>query len=308
MGDLKRALSALSTLPPPLTPTQKARQANLSAALATLLKDFPDLGTPGSPTDYTPGSPASEFFPSSKSVSTFFFTPARQFEVFARLTVRAGEAGHNTKTRDLVEKCRDIWGIASRREKEKELEGLVVRWGESIGTREEVECGRSVAEGVKDLSIGIADWDPLPPVLTSLLGELLALLSTYIVSIFPTTSVPPRTPPPSILPILSSTPDILLTSPQAVRTLSELSNEIKATAVGEYVSAVGHMMGGVGQDGDAVRRTGESGKDQMVEGFEKVAVWMDKEISGVRKAWGNALGSYVLFPTPRFGFDMGSDG
>ncbi len=291
MADLKIEMSALSALPPPLTATQKSRPTSLSAGLGSLLRDFPDLGTPGSPADYAPSSSSNEYFPSAKSTSTSFFIPPRKVEVFARLTVRAGEAGHGPNTRDLVEKCREIWGIASRREKEKEVEGLIARWGESIGTREETECGKSVAEGVKDLSFGLRESVPLPPVLASLLSVLLALLSTSITSIFPTTSVPPPPPPPSLLPILYAGSDVFLTTPEAARTLSELSDELKATAVGEYVAAVGHMMGGVGQNGDTVRKTGQSGKDQMVEGFEKVAAWMEKEIVNVRKAWGGGLGA-----------------
>ena len=82
-----------------------------------------------------------------------------------------------------------------------------------------------------------------------------------------------------------------MTAPRAVKTISKLSDELTASAIGEYVAAVGSMMGGVGQDGEGARKIGESGKDQMVEGFEKVAVWMDKEVSNVRKVWGNALGA-----------------
>jgi len=291
MNDLKRALSSLSAVSSPLSPTQKSRQLTLAPSLGILLKDFPELGTPGSPADYAPASPSTDYFVTPKSAPAFFYIPPRMVEVFARLTVRAGEAGLGPKTRDLVEKCRVIWGIESCREKEKEVEGLIARWSDTIGTREELEWGINVADGVKDLSVSLPKNGPLPPVLESLLGNLLALLSTSISSIFPSTSVPPSPPPPSILPILNAAPGLFLTAPRAVKTISKLSDELTASAIGEYVAAMGSMMGGVGQDGEGARKIGESGKDQMVEGFEKVAVWMDKEVSNVRKVWGNALGA-----------------
>lgn len=72
-------------------------------------------------------------------------------------------------------------------------------------------------------------------------------------------------------------------------------DELKAGAVGEYVAAVGSLMGGFGGEEDTgergMRRVGPRGKDKAVEGFEAVAKWIEKEVGNVRKVWGGGLGS-----------------
>ena len=171
------------------------------------------------------------------------------------------------------------------------MEGLIKRWGDSLGTPEEAELGKSVAEGVKDLSFGLGDGDPLPPVLEALLPNLLALLTTSISSIFPLSDQPPPAPPPSLLPILSAAREHFFSQPQAIKACNDLRDELRAAAVGEYVVVVDQMMGGVGQDGEADRKVGENGKDEMIEGFEKVALWMDREVANVRKVWGEGVGA-----------------
>ncbi|WVR09258.1 hypothetical protein IAU60_006323 [Kwoniella sp. DSM 27419] len=285
MADLKRAMSALSSHPPPLTPSQKNRQASLSQAIAGLLKDFPELAAPGSVPDFSaPHSPDA-----SRGGDTAFFSPPRPVEVFGRLATKAGEAGHSTRTRDLVERCRDVWGIASRREKEKEMEGLAKRWADSIGSKEEVAHGRAVADGVKLMSYGQRPTDPLPPVMTDLLNTLMSLVTTSVQDIFPTTSAAVRPPPPSLLIIFNASPSSFTSQPQAAKTLENTSDELKGAAIGEYVQAVEHLTGGIGQPDDGLRMIGASGKDARVEGFEKVALWMEKEVSGIKKAWGRGL-------------------
>ncbi|WWD20945.1 hypothetical protein CI109_105423 [Kwoniella shandongensis] len=293
LSDLKRAMSTLSAQPPPLTPSQKNRQAFLAQALSGLMKDFPDLAMPTSPNEYnqSPLSPTSAYGPDTTGSS--FFTPPRTVEIFGRLTQRAGEAGHNPRTRDLVEKCREIWGISSRREKEKEMEGLLQRWGDSIGTKDEVPLARLIAEGVKLMSFGLRDGDPLPPVLTELLGNLLSLATTSLPTIFPTTSGLPPSPPPSLLLIFNAASELFSAQPEAAKALENASDELKGGAVGEYVEAVEHLTGGIGQADDGLRHIGESGKDSMVEGFEKVALWMENEIAGVKRVWGKGLGSQL---------------
>ena len=292
MTDLKRALTGLSILPAPLSPPQKSRQASLAAAITSLLQSFPELGTPGSPGDYVITSSNSDIFMSSPgSTSTSFFIPPSKAEAFARLSIRAKEVGSRSKARDLLQRCRDIWGIASRKEKEQELESMIPQWTKSIGSREEPEWARIIAEGVQDLCFGLSKGDQLPSVLAEILDILLKMLSTAITSIFPITSLPSPAPPSSLSIILGAAPSVMLTRIQAVQTLAELTDELKAAAVGEYVVAVGQMMGGVGQDGQAIRKIGQSGKDQMIEGFEDVAIWMEKSIVNVRKSWGDGLGS-----------------
>lgn len=153
LAELKAALTTLSALPPPLSPTQRARQAQLAEALQNVLNDFPDLATPGSPNGYVPSSDA----------QGAVFTPPRKVDVLGRLTARASEVGLGLRTRDVVERCREIWGIASRRDRERELESVIKRWGDSIGTREEASWGASVVEGVRDVSAGQRPTDPLSP-------------------------------------------------------------------------------------------------------------------------------------------------
>ncbi|OCF44431.1 cytoplasmic protein [Kwoniella heveanensis CBS 569] len=294
MADLKRTMTNVSVQPLPHTPSQKNRQAHLSQAIAGLLKDFPELAAPGSPTEYsyTPSAPLSpNSLRGDSSSSSSFFIPPRSVEVFGRLATKAGEAGHSTKTRDLVERCRDIWGIASRREKEKEMEGVIQRWGESIGTRDEVSLARSVAEGVKLMSYGLREGDPLPPVMADLLSTLLSLATTSLQSIFPTTSAPIPAPPPSLLIIFNAAPSLFSAQPHTARILENSSDELKGAAIGEYVQAVEHLTGGIGQPDDTVRTIGANGKDSLVEGFEKVALWMENEVRDIKRAWHKGLGN-----------------
>ncbi|WRT68812.1 uncharacterized protein IL334_005792 [Kwoniella shivajii] len=289
MADLKRAMSSLSAQPPPLTPSQKNRQAQLSHSLSSLLKDFPDLAAPGSPNDFS--APLSPTSPRSELSSPSFFIPPRSVEVFGRLAQKSGEAGHSTRTRDLVEKCRDIWGIASRREKEKEMEGILRRWGDSIGTRDEVPLAKTVADGVRLMSYGLRKGDPLPPVLAELLSTVLSLVTTSLPTIFPTTSSAPPAPPPSLLLIFNAAPDLFAAQSHTQRILENASDELKGAAIGEYVQAVEYLTGGVGQQDDGLRSVGTSGKDKLVEGFENVAAWINKEITDVKRVWGKGLGT-----------------
>nr|XP_018258943.1 cytoplasmic protein [Kwoniella dejecticola CBS 10117]OBR81101.1 cytoplasmic protein [Kwoniella dejecticola CBS 10117] len=293
MTDLKRAMTLLSSQPPPLTPSQKNRQAHLAQAISGLLKDFPDLAAPGSPNDFNnvPLSPTSPR--GSEAASNSFFIPPRSIEVFGRLASKSAEVGHSTKTRDLLEKCRDIWGIASRREKEKELESIIKRWGDTIGSgrQEEVQLSKNIAETVKLLSYGVRSNDPLSPILSELLSTLLSLINTSLLAIFPTTSSPPPAPPPSLLIIFNAAPTMFEGQPYAQKILGDASDELKGAAIGEYVQAVEYLTGGVGQQDDGLRQVGSSGKDKLIEGFENVAGWIYKEITDVKRVWGKGLGS-----------------
>ncbi|WVQ64082.1 uncharacterized protein L199_002241 [Kwoniella botswanensis] len=293
MSDLKRAMTAISSQPAPLTPSQKNRQAQLSQSISNLLKDFPDLATPGSPNDFSTNisAPLSPTSPRSFSGESFFIPP-RSIEVFGRLASKSVEVvGHTTKSRDLLERCRDIWGIASRREKEKELEIVLKRWGDSIGTKEEVGYAKSISESVKLMSYGIRLGDPLSPILSELLSTLLSLLTTSLPTIFPTTSNPPPSPPPSLLIIFNSAPELFEAQPYAQKIIDNASDELKGAAIGEYVQAVEYLTGGVGQQDDGLRTVGSDGKDKLVEGFENVARWILKEVTDVKRVWGKGIGS-----------------
>jgi hypothetical protein len=151
--------------------------------------------------------------------------------------------------------------------------------------------GKTLADGVRDLSYGMRVGDPLPSVMEGLLAKLLNQLATATTSIFPTTAVPPPPPPVSLMPLIDVAKDLFISHPMLLKRADDLADELKGAAVGEYVAAVGHIMGGVGQElGGGPSRYGDSGKDAMVEGFEKVAKWMEKEVRNVRKVWGNGLG------------------
>jgi len=257
MTDLRSVESFLSSLAS-LTATQRNRQQSISQQIALLLTLFPELSSIDQP-----------------SQTGLFFTPPRQSEVFARLAARASEAGHSSKTRDLVEKCREIWGVESRREKEKELEQLVLRWNDTLGTRGEAEWGRHVAEAVRDLASSSNDPSP---VLDDLLDRLLQMLSTSASAIFPTTDLPPTRPAPSLLPILSAGSQAFLEQPRCKKAIDDLSDELKALSVGEYVTAAEHLGGMAGSaEGDSPER------------FENVGAWIEREIKNVQTSWGKGL-------------------
>ncbi|ODO07655.1 cytoplasmic protein [Cryptococcus wingfieldii CBS 7118] len=275
MNDLKRALTAISSQPPPLTSSQKSRQAYLSQAFTNIYNDFPSLNAPSDPSEYA--SPARDV---PGGGAGFFFIPSRTVEVFGRLASRCAEAGHSARTRDLLERCREVWGISSRREKEKELEGLVGRWGDSIGTSDEIPLSRTIADGLKLISSDLKAGDPLPSVMIQYLHILLSLTTSNLLTIFPS-SRPPPPPPPSLLILFNAAPRLFASQEDSRKTLSDAQDELVGAAIGEYIGAVEEYMGGVG---------GGENKG-LVEGLEKVAKWMEKEVRGVKKAWGRGLES-----------------
>ena len=257
MADLRSTESFLSALSS-LTASQRSRQQSVSQQIALLLALFPELSHNEEPTHTAP-----------------FFTPPRSSEVFARLAARASEAGHSSKTRDLVEKCREIWGIESRREKEKELEQLVLRWNDTLGTREEAEWGQHLAAAMRDLASSSNDSSP---VLDDLLDRLLHMLNTSASAIFPTTDLPPTRPPPSLLPVLTAGLSALLAQPKFKKAIEDLGDELKALSVGEYVTAAEHLGGMAGSaEGDSPER------------FENVGAWIEREIRNVQSSWGKGL-------------------
>ena len=252
-------MSRLASMSNP-TPSQRARRQSSSGQLASLIQIYPELEHSSDPL----------------SLSSPFFTPPRQNEVFVRLAARAGEAGLGTRTRDLVEKCRSIWGIESRREKEKEAEQLIERWAETVGTRDEIEWGHQLADTVRVLT---TSSNEMPKALDELLGRLLEILGKAAENIFPTTSLPPARPPPSLLPILEAGGEVFFTRPRFKKAVEDLSDELKGLAVQEYVVAA-EQLGGMG---------GSTGGDSP-ERFEKVGGWIEKELKNVRSSWGNGLG------------------
>jgi hypothetical protein len=259
MNDLRNNMSYLSSMPN-LSPSQRSRHQVFADQLSSLFQSFPDL----------------EHGPDPLPSSTPFFTPPRHTEVYAHLTARAAASGSGSGARELVEKCRSIWGIDSPREKEREAEHLVARWSESLGTADEIEWGRQLEDAVRILT---ADSNELSKPLEGVLSKSLELLGDSVEAIFPSTPFPPDPPPVTLLPILLAGIDLFSKQPSFKHAVEELSDNIKGLAVQEYVVAA-EQLGGMG---------GSKGGDSP-ERFEKVGGWIAKEIKNVQRSWGNGLG------------------
>lgn len=281
VADLKRSLTSMSSLQP-LNPALKSRQLQLSQALTQVLRDFPELAAPGSPSDFgrTSFSPVS---PNGLGSEGLFFTPPRKSLVFSKLAAKVGTARGG---RQLVERCQEVWGIGNKKDKEIELDGLVKRWGDSIGMHEEQEWGQAIVDLLQDLQY--SPNEELPPAVDHLLSNLLSLLTTSISTIFPD---PIRgKPPPSLIPLLNTEP--LVSVPRTLKALDQSGDELKGAAVGEYVMAVDQMTGGAGLGNPSVSgyTNGSGGKDSVLAGFEKVAEWIEEVVTDVKKLWHQGIG------------------
>lgn len=237
LNDIKRSLSALSLS---RNPAQKNRQTELNRRLTRLLRDFPELAAPSSPVE-------------ARRQEEAYFTPPRKSETFTRLSKLGGKA-------DLVARCREIWGIGDERERDAEIESLVYKWGESISTPDEMVWTVPLADAIQDVD----PTAPLSPTLQHLVSNLLALLKPAMSSIFPLRSAPG--PPPSLVPLLSLQP--IKSQQSVIKAIDELSDELKAAAITEYVRVVGEMA--------------SSG---TIEGFERAADWIEQEISEIKQGW-----------------------
>jgi hypothetical protein len=250
MNDLKRALSAISLS---RNTAQKTRHADLNRRLARLIRDFPELAIPTSPMD--PRRP-----------EDYFFTPPRKSETFARLMKIAGGC-------DLVARCREVWGVGDDRERDAEIEGLVHKWGESVGASDEMTWASPLVDAISDIELEQAH--DISPVLQHLVTALLSLLAPAISSIFPLQHA--AAPPPSLVPLLSLKQ--INTQPQVVKTADALSDELKGHAITEYVTVIGEMSSA-----------------GTVDGFERAAEWIEHEVSDIKRFWGSCSRMYVSFP------------
>ena len=239
LDDLKRALSAISLS---RNPAQKTRQADLNRRLARLMRDFPELAMPTSPME-------------SRRTDEYFFTPPRKSETFHSLAKLAGGC-------DLVARCREVWGVGDYRERDAEIEGLVHKWGESIGTRDEMTWAAPLADAIADLPF----TSDISPVLQHLVSTLHSLLIPAMSSIFPLHQL--DAPPPSLVPLLSLKQ--INTLPQIIKAFDVLGDELKGNAITAYVTEIGEMAS-----------TGTTA------GFERAAEWIEREISDIKRAWGS---------------------
>jgi hypothetical protein len=238
LNDLKRALSAISLS---RNAAQKTRQADLNRRLTRLITDFPELAMPTSPND--PRRP-----------EDYFFTPPRKSETFASLSRAAGGC-------DLVARCREIWGVGDERERDAEIEGLVHKWGESIGAQDEMTWAAPLVDAIADLPV----TSDISPVLQHLVSTLHSLLIPAMSSIFPLHQM--EAPYPSLVPLLSLKQ--INTLPQILKAFDGLGDELKGHAITEYVSTIGEMAS-----------TGTTA------GFERAAEWIEREISDIKRCWG----------------------
>ncbi|WOO80435.1 putative protein [Vanrija pseudolonga] len=276
LTDLKARLTALSRMPH-LTPAQKARHISLSSNLSGLLASFPELAAPASPGAMAKPDPGD------------YFTPPRKNAVFARMSRRAADLA-SPKSNELVVQCMEVWEVDNPAEKEREVEHLVQLWTQALDTPAEIERGQALITAVADFCDTVPA-DNLTGVLAKLHSTLITELSSALGGIFPTTSLPPPAPLPSVLPLLASAPEHFIRAHKSHEALENASNELIGAAVGEYVAAASEMMGGV-HSAQVGLRTGVSGKDAVVEGFERVALWIEKEIKNVLKVWGKGLDPY----------------
>lgn len=270
LDDLKRSLTNLSRQYMG-DQSLRARHSELSRDLADLLSSFPDLSIPTSPAAF------------GQSTQESFFTPPRSSAVFARLSRRA-EASSSRRARELVERCRKIWGVEGREMKEREVETLVRQWDAAVGTVTEVSLGKRLADAVGELASSLDPDEEIPRALDELQVCLMDHFSQAINDIFPVTGDVPPPPPPSVLPLFRAAPSLLVTSTSAAETLDNLADDLRGAAVAEYVTAAGDMMGAL-HSHQVGEHNAASGKDAVVEGFERVAAWIEMEIVNVEKAW-----------------------
>jgi hypothetical protein len=245
LDDLKRALSALSLS---RNAAQKTRQTDLNRRLARLMRDFPELAMPTSPME-------------SRRSDEYFFTPPKKNEAFASLVDIAGGC-------DLVIRCREIWGVGDEKERDAEIESLVHKWSEAIGTPDEMTWAAPLADAIAELPV----TSDVSPALQHLVSTLLSLLTPAISWIFPLHEM--AAPPPSLVPLLSLKQ--INTLPQVVRSVETLGDELKGHAITAYVTEIGEMAS-----------TGTTA------GFERAAEWIEHEISDIKRYWGPCMNLYV---------------
>jgi hypothetical protein len=185
----------------------------------------------------------------------YFFTPPRKSETFASLVKLAGGC-------DLVARCREIWGVGDERERDAEIEGLVHKWGDSIGAPDEMTWAAPLADAIADLPV----TSNISPVLQHLVSTLHSLLIPSWSSIFPLHQM--EAPPPSLVPLLSLKQ--INTLPQITKAFDVLGDELKGHAITEYVTVIGEMAS-----------TGTTS------GFERAAEWIEREISDIKRCWGS---------------------
>jgi hypothetical protein len=213
-------------------------------------------------------------------------------EIYSTLCDRAEEnVTFQHRGRSLVDECVNVWNVPDEEERGKEIEGLIIGWTRSVGgpARDEAEWGRMLEEGVEDLCAG--GNGQLGPAMEQLLGALLGMLGKAADGMMDggegwgaltkSRRAGVRAPPVSLLPLLNSSGGILLRQDRTIKRLAQIEDELKGTAVGEYVQAIEALMGGVGVGSAAA---------EQAKGYVEVAGWIEGVVSGIQAKWHDGLG------------------
>lgn len=268
MEDLKRSLSELSRRQ---DPCDRARHAQLSKQLTELLSTFPDLALPTSPVSYGHDDRS-------------FFIPARKAAVFGRLTERV-QRNSSSRSRELLKRCQETWNEESRVDRERRVEDAFRAWNASIGTEREVEAGQQLASALTSLAPLVLASSVLPSPFDDVFSRLKRLLASAAGAIYSAGDIPER-PAPSLIPLFQAAPALFIRSPVAKRALGDIADDLKGGAVQAYVTAAGDTIGSVHDAGQRHSR-----RDAVIEGFERLAEWIENEVRKVANAWGNGLDS-----------------
>lgn len=306
LDHLKLELSLNNTNTMSFGADKKKKHHRLSKRVTDLVSNFPEIIGPGS------SSP-------NHSLKGDYFTPKKKNGAFSRLLKRASSHStngslHGPVTADvpsniaspiaevpassrssivgvapapnvnaLVTQCEDMWQPETVEDKEAQVNEAFKAWTESIGQRGEVAAGEALANTVADLCDMLEDDDPQPPILEVLLNRLLDLTAKAVASIFPTTGVPPPSPPPSILPLLRVHADLFIERTEAQEAFKRISADLYAAAVNEFNAVSTELIAHNYKLGSAEGEAGHA--DPVIENFERFAEWFEQEMSNVTKSW-----------------------
>lgn len=128
--------------------------------------------------------------------------------------------------------------------------------------------------------------DQAAAVLAHLHGKIIGSVTGAIQSIYPTTAIPPVSPPPSVFTICAALYahdrlQALIPSSGKVQAWKDAADDLRAAAVGEYVQRQSDFLGG---NGDILVGAGAE-TDKSLEGYEKLADFIDSGIKRVGKVW-----------------------
>jgi hypothetical protein len=215
-------------------------------------------------------------------------------EVYSAMCDRAEEnVTLQRRVHMLLDECVRVWQVPGEEERQKEVEGIIIAWTRCVGVSitEEREWGRMLLEGISDLCAGRNPQADLGVGVEQLLTTLLGMLGKSVDGMMGggegygsgrSNATGVKGPPVSLLPLLRAGNGFLLRRDRSVKKLAEVEDELKGTAVGEYVQAVDWLMGGVGVGSAAA---------EQAKGYVEVAGWIEEVVLAIQAKWGDGLGS-----------------